>query len=64
MKFSYAAVLVISLLCLNGCAVTPDTSCTAQNCPPYEADKPGLSVWWSPVLRDGGGEYSTVSLND
>ncbi|QXI31252.1 hypothetical protein [Pseudomonas vanderleydeniana] len=65
MKSWQAAVAVLSVLLLSACTSMSETSCNnVGGCQQVDANNSQLNVWWSPALRDGGGQYSTVSLND
>ncbi|MDI2591016.1 hypothetical protein NYP20_19135 [Pseudomonas sp. N3-W] len=64
MKLCHAVIVMISLFFLSACTTGSATSCAAQDCQQLDANNARLKVWWSAALRDGGGEYSTVSLND
>ncbi|MCU1771347.1 hypothetical protein [Pseudomonas sp. 13B_3.2_Bac1] len=64
MKLYQAIIVAASLLLLSACTLIPEASCGSGDCQQLGANIAELNVWWSPALRDGGGEYSTVSLND
>ena len=65
MRLHHASIMLISLLLLSACTLFPKASCDSVFCQKLVANNNDrVSVWWSPALRDGAGEYSTVSLND
>lgn len=64
MKLCQIFIVLLSIVLLSGCALQPDASCFFISCQVIDANNSRLNIWWSPKLQDGGGQYSTVNLND
>lgn len=57
-------ITVVGMLALCSCTTFSGDFCDSAKCRDFLVDGASVRVWWTPMLREVGDEYTTVSANE